>query len=116
MHETHHGQTGVDGLNGRVDLIQIVVQDSGGFQFFSFTRHCVTWNNKFHGGQVILSDDLVSGILVDQEGGTNTGTVHDSDVQDDGWIFHIDFSGNLHHDKHEQQVADLWIHGRWERC
>lgn len=102
VHETHHGETGVDGLDGGVDLLQVVVTHGGDFEFFfGLATQWVWWSDVFQGGQVVLLDNLGSSVRVDGPGDDDGCDVGDTHVQYDGWVFHIQTTGDLHHDQHD---------------
>lgn len=111
MHEPGHCKTCEDTLDGRVNLLQVVVLDGGGDQLgFGFTGHLVWRIQVLQRSQVILLDDDEPDIKVDQEGQGLADNEGQSDVEKSGWIFEIQLLGHLHADKHQDEVGDCRVH------
>lgn len=112
VHEASHGQPGEHPFDALVDLANVVLLDGGGDQFlFGFAGELVWFVEVFQGGLVVFVDDDLAGDQVDGEGDDGGTDVQDSDVQDGRRVFPVETLGDLHHDKHEDEVRDGWVHG-----
>lgn len=109
VHEGHHGDAGPDGLDGGVDLAEVVVPDGHDLgDGCLLWLHWVLWLGDGDGGGVVGGDDAALDELVDEVGGDDGDDVRGADVHDVLLVLHVDAARGLHHQQHDGDVGHLW--------
>ncbi|EEQ38079.1 hypothetical protein CLUG_02201 [Clavispora lusitaniae ATCC 42720] len=118
VHEAHHGQGGENTLDLSVNSLQVVLLNSGDNSLrLSSARHWARRLNVLQRGQVVLLVDLHLDIHANAKHNKSARNVAHTDVKQDVWVLKVQAAGHLHHDQHEPQVSDGWIHFVWKkRC